>query len=95
MTVFDKMPKAGGMLTYCIPGNRLQKDVVERQIRALENMGIRFELNTDIGPDGSALRNLKKNFNSVFLATGAWQQKTLKIAKAELLTSGMDFLVAM
>ena len=95
VTVFDKMPKAGGMLTYCIPGNRLQKDVVERQIRALEKMGIRFELNTDIGPDGSALRNLKKNFNSVFLATGAWQQKTLKIAKAELLTSGMDFLVAM
>src|SRR3989339_898807 len=40
VTVFDKMPKAGGMLTYGIPAHRLPKEVVEKQVRAFEAMGI-------------------------------------------------------
>ncbi len=93
VTVFDKMPEAGGMLTYCIPGYRLEKDVVRKQIEALEKMGIAFELNAEIGKKGKTLKDLKKKFSSVFVATGAWQQKILKMEKSELLTSGMDFLV--
>ncbi|HAZ12365.1 MAG: hypothetical protein A2X86_03925 [Bdellovibrionales bacterium GWA2_49_15] len=93
VTVFDKMPEAGGMLRYCIPGYRLPNEVVAKQIKALEKMGITFELNTDIGKKGKTLRDLKKKFTSVFLATGTWRQKTLKLEKSELLTSGMDFLV--
>ncbi|MEK6624437.1 MAG: FAD-dependent oxidoreductase, partial [Bdellovibrionota bacterium] len=93
VTVFEKMPEAGGMLRYCIPGYRLPNDVVRKQIKALEKMGITFELNVNIGSKGQTLKDLKKKFSSVFLATGTWHQKTLTLEKSELLTSGMDFLV--
>ncbi len=92
VTVFDKMPTAGGMLTYSIPGYRLSKDVVRKQIKAYEKMGIKFILNARIGEKGSTLRDLKKKFSCVFLTTGTWRQKELKLEKSELLTSGMDFL---
>lgn len=92
VTVFEKMPAAGGMLTYSIPGYRLSKDVVKKQIKAYENMGIKFILNAGIGEKGRTLRDLKKKFGCVFLTTGTWRQKELKLEKSELLTSGMDFL---
>jgi NADPH-dependent glutamate synthase beta subunit-like oxidoreductase len=92
VTVFDKMPEAGGMLTYCIPGYRLSNDVVRKQIKAYEKMGIKFVLNANIGEKGKTLRDLRKKFSSVFLATGTWQQKVLKLEKSDMLTSGMEFL---
>lgn len=95
VTVFDKMPEAGGMLTYCIPGYRLSNDVVRKQMKAYEKMGIQFMLNTNIGEKGKTLNDLRKKFNSVFLATGTWQQKNLNLEKSDLLTSGMDFLTHM
>ncbi|MFA6577473.1 MAG: FAD binding domain-containing protein [Elusimicrobiota bacterium] len=91
--VFDKRPCAGGMLAYAIPAYRLPRKVVRAQIAALEAMGIVFELNREIGPRGTPLRALRKNFDAVFLATGAWEQKSLRLEKSELLESGMAFLV--
>ncbi len=92
VTVFDKMPAAGGMLTYSIPGYRLSKDVVRKQIKAYEKMGINFVFDAVIGEKGRTLRDLKKKFSCVFLTTGTWRQKELRLEKSELLTSGMDFL---
>ncbi len=92
VTVFDKMQAAGGMLTYCIPGYRLSNDVVRKQIRAYEKMGIKFILNANIGEKGKTLRDLRKKFKAVFLATGTWRQKELKMENSELLISGMEFL---
>lgn len=93
VTVFDKMPIAGGMLTYGIPAHRLSKEVVQKQVQSIEDMGIRFELNTEVGPKGLTLKDLKKNFDHVFLAAGAWGHRTLNIDKSELLTAGLEFLV--
>ncbi|HLE11977.1 MAG: hypothetical protein A2504_06290 [Bdellovibrionales bacterium RIFOXYD12_FULL_39_22] len=93
VTVFDKMAKAGGMLTYGIPDYRLAKELVIKQINALEKMGIKFELGVEIGPRGKTLKELRKKFSALFLATGAWKQKTLKMEKSEHLSSGIDFLV--
>ncbi|HAR43746.1 MAG TPA: pyridine nucleotide-disulfide oxidoreductase, partial [Bdellovibrionales bacterium] len=90
VTVFDRLPKAGGMLAYSIPAYRLPKDLVEKQIAALKKMGIQFVLKTPVGK--KELKDLKKKFKAVFLATGAWGQRGLKIDKSELLVSGMDFL---
>ncbi|MCX5792729.1 MAG: FAD binding domain-containing protein [Elusimicrobia bacterium] len=91
VTVFERLPRAGGMLAYAIPAYRLPRNLVRAQIAALEAMGISFELNAEIGR-GVSLRALRKEFDSVFLATGAWAQKNLRLEKAELLTSGMAFL---
>lgn len=94
VTVYDKMPEAGGMLTYGIPAYRLPKDVVKKLVRAFEEMGIEFKLNTSIGQKGATMKELRKKFNHLFLASGAWGQRTLNIEKSELLTSGIDFLVS-
>jgi len=94
VTVYDKMPEAGGMLTYGIPAYRLPKDVVRKQVSAFEAMGIKFKLNVTVGQKGFSLKDLRKKFNTVFLASGAWGQRTLNIDNSELLTSGIDFLVS-
>jgi len=93
VTVFDRLPRAGGMLAYAIPAYRLPRSLVRAQVAALEAMGIIFKLNAEIGPKGTSLRALRKDFDGVFLATGAWAQKSLRLEKEELLTSGMSFLV--
>jgi len=94
VTVYDKMPEAGGMLTYGIPADRLAKDVVKRQRKAFEAMGIEFKFNVTIGQEGFTLTDLRKKFTSVFLASGAWGERTLSMEKAELLTPGIDFLAS-
>jgi NADPH-dependent glutamate synthase beta subunit-like oxidoreductase/CO/xanthine dehydrogenase FAD-binding subunit len=94
VTVIDKMPQAGGMLTYGIPSYRLPKDVVQRLVKIFKAMGIGFKLKTTVGKKGHTLSDLRKKFDFVFLATGAWGQRTLNIENSDLLTSGLDFLVS-
>ena len=94
VTVYEKMPEAGGMLTYGIPADRLAKDVVQRQLNAFKAMGIEFKFSVTVGQEGVTLTDLRKNFKYVFLASGAWGERTLSMEKAELLTPGIDFLAS-
>ena len=91
ITIFEAMEKPGGMLTYGIPPYRLPKDVVRRQIKALEGTGIQFKLKVDVGRDVT-LVDLQRDFDAVFCATGAWGQSSLGIENEELLLSGLEFL---
>ncbi|MFA6003638.1 MAG: FAD-dependent oxidoreductase [Elusimicrobiota bacterium] len=93
VTVFEKLPAAGGMLACGIPAYRLAKDLVRSQIAALEHMGIEFKLNAQVGSRGLTLRALRRDFDAVFLGTGAWRQRSLDLEGAGLLSSGMDFLL--
>jgi NADPH-dependent glutamate synthase beta subunit-like oxidoreductase/CO/xanthine dehydrogenase FAD-binding subunit len=93
VTVLDQMPVAGGMLTYSIPAYRMPKDVMAAQVRALEGMGIRFELGAALGGDGASLDDLRKRYDALFLATGLWNGKSLRLEKGELLDSGLKFLI--
>ena len=65
VTVLDQMPEAGGMLTYSIPAYRMPKDVMAAQVRALEGMGIRFELGAALGGDGASLHDLRERYESL------------------------------
>jgi NADPH-dependent glutamate synthase beta subunit-like oxidoreductase/CO/xanthine dehydrogenase FAD-binding subunit len=94
VTVLDQMPEAGGMLTHSIPAYRMPKDVMAAQVRALEGMGIRFELGAALGGNGLSLESLRRRFDALFLATGLWKGKSLRIEKGELLESGLKFLIA-
>ena len=78
VTVYDKMPEAGGMLTYGIPADRLSKAVVQRQIDAFKNMGIEFKFNVSVGDAGVTLEDLRTKFSNVFLASGAWGERDRK-----------------
>jgi NADPH-dependent glutamate synthase beta subunit-like oxidoreductase len=90
VTVFEKMEKAGGLLTYGIPPYRLPKDVVSRQVRVLEGMGIEFKLKSPVNKDTSV--KLMKSFDAVFMACGAWKERLAGVEGEELMMSGLEFL---
>ena len=92
VTVLDKMPEAGGMLSYSIPLYRLPQEIVRRQVQALEQMGVVFTPNVEVGRKGVTLKDLRKKYDALFLATGMWRQKKLEIDKEGLLTQGLQFL---
>jgi NADPH-dependent glutamate synthase beta subunit-like oxidoreductase len=91
VTVFEAMENPGGMLIYGIPPYRLPKDIVKKQIQAIEGMGIQLKLKMEVGRDVS-LKELRSNFDAVFCATGAWDQSSLRIEHEELVLSGLEFL---
>jgi NADPH-dependent glutamate synthase beta subunit-like oxidoreductase/CO/xanthine dehydrogenase FAD-binding subunit len=91
VTVFEKMPEAGGMLRYGIPAYRLSIETMRRQIGALEAMGVEFRLGIEAGRD-VAWDEIKDRFASAFLAPGAWGQPKLGLEHEELLTPGLPFL---
>lgn len=91
VTVFEKLPEAGGMLLYSIPPYRLPKDVVRKQIQALEGMGIKFKVGVNVGKDVT-LAKLMGRFDAVFLASGAWKERTLGIKGERVALSGLEFL---
>ena len=92
VTIFESMSEAGGILRYGIPPYRLSKDIVLKQVRAIENTGVQIKLNMPVGRD-IRLKDLETEYDAVFLATGAWKQAALNIADEELLTSGLQFLL--
>ncbi len=69
--VYDRYPEIGGLLTFGIPPFKLEKEVVRRRRRVLEDMGIRFELNTEVGVD-MPFDTLLERFDAVFLGMGAY-----------------------
>ena len=91
VTLFERLPEAGGMLFYSIPPYRLPKDVVRKQIQALKGMGIKFEVGIHVGKDVS-VAELAGRFHAVFLAGGAWKEKPLGIKGEEVALSGLEFL---
>jgi glutamate synthase (NADPH/NADH) small chain len=72
VTVFEALHRAGGVLTYGIPEFRLPKDLVAREIAAIETAGAHFELNSFIGKLYSIEELMdERDFDAVFIGTGA------------------------
>jgi NADPH-dependent glutamate synthase beta subunit-like oxidoreductase/CO/xanthine dehydrogenase FAD-binding subunit len=92
VTVFDKREEAGGMLAYVIPAYRLPKDIVRRVVKAIENTGVEFRLKVDVGKD-ITLDDLKRDFDGVFIASGAWNQVSIGLEGEELARFCLDFLI--
>ncbi len=93
VTVYERMPEAGGMLSYSIPPFRLPKDVVRRQVQALQSMGIRFEVGSTI-TDPRAIDQMQSSFDAVLLAGGTWKSLKLGIAgeDAPNVSHALDYL---
>ena len=69
--VYDKQPEIGGLLTFGIPEFKLEKSVVRRRRKILEEMGIKFHLNKEIGKD-ITFKKLHKKYDAVFLGMGTY-----------------------
>lgn len=78
ITVFEASHKYGGVLTYGIPNFRLPKDIVNNVIFKLEHMGVIFKNDTLVGKT-ITIKELKKDFDYIFIGTGAGVPKTLDI----------------
>ena len=92
VTVFDKEPVAGGMLNKGIPKFRIPKNIIERDIKKLEQAGMRFRLNTSISR--RQIAELKKNFDKIIVATGTPYSKVLPIEgyKKEGIYTALNFM---
>ncbi len=96
VTVFERADRPGGLLMYGIPNMKLDKnEVVLRRIKLLEDEGVTFKCNVDVGKDITA-EQLTKDFDAVILATGATKPRDLPIPGRELkgIHFAMDFLTA-
>ena len=71
VTVFDRNPEIGGLLTFGIPPFKLEKSVVLKRREVLENMGVEFTLNTEVGTD-FPLQTLLNDYDAVFLGLGTY-----------------------
>jgi glutamate synthase (NADPH/NADH) small chain len=69
--VFDKYPEIGGLLTFGIPPFKLEKEVVQTRRTIMEEMGVEFVLNTDIGKD-IGFQTLLDEYDAVFLGMGTY-----------------------
>ena len=69
--VYDKQSEIGGLLTFGIPEFKLEKSVVRRRRRILEEMGIKFHLNKEVGKDIS-FKKLHEGYDAVFLGMGTY-----------------------
>ena len=72
VTVFEKMPVRGGMLRIGIPAYRLPRTILEREISYLDHLGVKFELNCEIGKN-KPFSEILENFDSVIVAVGKQQ----------------------
>src|ERR1700679_1850020 len=73
VTVYDRHDRAGGLLIYGIPNFKLEKEVVTRRVKRLEDGGIVFRLDCEI----TALADLRARHDAVLIATGTYHAKEL------------------
>lgn len=95
VNVLEKADEAGGLLMYGIPNMKLDKEVVRRRVRLLEEEGVQFQTNIQVGVDVT-VESLREQFDAVIFATGAQKQRTLGIDgdDATGVEMAMDYLTA-
>ncbi|PFG07400.1 glutamate synthase (NADPH/NADH) small chain [Bacillus sp. es.034] len=95
VTVFEKNDRVGGLLTYGIPEMKLPYSVVKRRVDILEEEGIEFVTNTEVGKDYT-VENLRENFDAVILCGGAAVHRDIQVDGRDLkgVHYAMEFLHA-
>ena len=94
VTVYDRYDRAGGLLTYGIPGFKLEKDAVMRRNDQLEAGGVTFELNCDVNAEKFA--EIHAKHDAVIIATGVYKSRDLQMPNGESagIERAIDFLTA-
>ena len=90
VTVFEREDRVGGLLMYGIPNMKLDKSVVKRRVKLMEEEGVKFVTNADIGNNVDAAEILN-DYNAVVLCCGASNPRDLKVENREV--NGVYFAV--
>ena len=95
ITVYDRYDRAGGLMIYGIPNFKLEKFVVERRTKLLEEGGIKFVQNFEVGKDAT-LEQLRKKHDSLLIATGVYKAREIDLPGKDLgnIFPAMEFLTA-
>jgi NADH-quinone oxidoreductase subunit F len=94
ITVFEALPRPGGMLRVGIPPHRLPKDLLDKEIENFIKMGIKIRTQTSLGIDFTLDDLFKQGFSAVFLGIGAHKPISLGLAEedADGVIQGVDYL---
>jgi glutamate synthase (NADPH/NADH) small chain len=95
VTIYDRYDRAGGLLTYGIPGFKLEKDIVMRRNDQLSQGGVNFELNCDVGVTIS-FADIRAKHDAVIIATGVYKTREIEApgVGGKGLERAIDFLTA-
>ena len=93
VTVFERSDRLGGLLMYGIPNMKLDKHIIERKIRVMEEEGVKFFTNTDIGRDVKS-KKLVEGFDRIVFACGASNPRDINASgrDAKGIYFAVDFL---
>jgi NADPH-dependent glutamate synthase beta subunit-like oxidoreductase/Pyruvate/2-oxoacid:ferredoxin oxidoreductase delta subunit len=93
VTIFEAFSKPGGMLRYGIPAYRLPRDILDKEIQNIVDLGIELKTNCSIGNELS-LDDLRKEFKAIFISIGAHKGLSLGVdgEVSEGVYSGVEFL---
>lgn len=89
VTVFEREDRAGGLLMYGIPNMKLEKSIIERRIKLMQEEGVVFVFNADVGRSASA-QHILNEFDAVALCCGAKKARALSAAGVEKLAAGQQ-----
>ena len=95
VSMYERSDRAGGLLTYGIPGFKLDKKIVERRLNILKAAGMELVLNCEIGKDKS-FEDIASSHDAIFIGVGATKPKNAKLAgeNAPNVFAAMDYLTA-
>jgi heterodisulfide reductase subunit A-like polyferredoxin len=94
VTVFEKLPVAGGMMAVGIPAYRLPRDILNAEIKTLQDMGVEIKTNVAFGKDVTRTSLADEGYKAIFVATGLHLSRKLNIENEDLpgVLKGVDFL---
>ena len=94
-TIFEAMPKLGGMLRYGIPEYRLPKKILDWEIDGILEMGVEVKTEVTMGKDFTLASLKEEGFDAFFLGTGAWDTRSLGVEGEDLdgVLPGTHFLI--
>jgi glutamate synthase (NADPH/NADH) small chain len=95
VTVYDRYDRSGGLMVYGIPGFKLEKDVVMRRNKQLEDGGVEFVLNCNVGDD-ITFEDIRAKHDFVVIATGVYKSRDLPApgVGAQGIVRAIDYLTA-
>ena len=95
VTIYDRYDRPGGLLIYGIPNFKLEKFVVERRTKLLQESGIKFVQNFEVGKD-KTLYELKEKHDAILISTGVYKAREIDIPghKLQNIFPAMEFLTA-
>ena len=93
--VYDRHDRPGGLLTYGIPGFKLEKEVVMRRVARLEEGGIVFHLGAEVG-GALPFAQLRARHDALLIATGVYKPRAIKApgVGSEGIVEALDYLIA-